>query len=376
MSNDKTSAYASAELGSRLRGEDPGEMVRNFAGLIDHKPTIRLLNYYDSLLPHDEPIEETELGRLIISNASTQMIDEAVRHGSVSQMKNVVGLTANEKDGKDLYSVAARELSYEGAIGLVFGSPGSGKTATTIDVAQSWKIRTGGSIIGNTTWDGFDAKITSDKDMLETMANIEGPVLAVLDEIAQELSGFGSGNKAAEQFSNRSLFIRKKEEQHGPYPKRGSMLLVGHTRTKTAKSIRRIASFAIEKPSVQDPGRATFLQSDGGKDKFVEDGDYKGLTDTASNYSEHEASEFEIIMEDEEGDSEDRELTAEEIIRQVRLDPETELPRITNDDVNTNKARIKTELIKLEYGISKEKAKTVKAGLRRDISDDIVARIA
>ncbi len=316
MSNDKTSAYASAELGSKLRGEDPGEWVRNFAGLIDHKPTIRLLNYYDSLLPHNESIEETDLGRLIISNASTQMIDEAVRHGSVSQMKSATGLTGNDKDGKDLYAVAAKELSYEGAIGLVFGSPGSGKTATTIDIAQSWKIRTGGSIIGNTTWDGFDAQITSDKDMLETMASIEGPVLAVLDEIAQELSGFGSGNKAAEQFSNRSLFIRKKEEQHGPYPKRGSMLLVGHTRTKTAKSIRRIASFAIDKPSRSDPGRATFLESDGGKDKFTEAGDYKGLTDTAETYSEHEASEFDIIMEDKEGDEQP---SAEDVDKQRQI---------------------------------------------------------
>jgi len=79
-------------------------------------------------------------------------------------------------------------------------------------------------------------QIHSDVDMLETMASIDGPVLALLDEIAQKLSGFGSGNKAAEKFSDRSLFIRKMEEQHGQYPKRGSMLLVGHTRNKTAKA--------------------------------------------------------------------------------------------------------------------------------------------
>jgi len=80
--------------------------------------------------------------------------------------------------------------------------------------------------------------------MLETMASIDGPVLALIDEIAQELSGFGSGNKAAEKFSDRSLFIRKMEEQHGQYPKRGSMLLVGRSHEKQdRKSIRRVASF-------------------------------------------------------------------------------------------------------------------------------------
>ena len=316
MGNDKTGAYAAAELGSKLRGEDPGENVRSFAGLVDDRRTLRLLNYYDGLI--DEPIEDTEIGRLIIQNAATRTIDEAVRHGSVSQMKSATGLTGQERDGGDLYADAAAELTHEGAIGLVFGSPGAGKTATTLDVAQAWKVRTGGALIGNTSWDGFDRVVRSDREMLEAMAEIEGPVLALLDEIAQELSGFGSGNKAAEQFSDSLLFIRKKEEKHGPNPKRGSVLLVGHTRTKTAKSIRRVASFAINKPSRSDPGIARLLESEGGKDEFEEAGDYKGLTDTAETYPEHEASEFAIVMEDdEEGDDV---LDADGLKRQEAID--------------------------------------------------------
>jgi len=185
--SDKTGAYAAAELGSKLRGEDPGELVRSFAGLVDDKRTLRLLNYYDGLLPPGKSIEETPIGRLIISNAATETMDEAVRHGSVSQMKSATGLTGNDKDGQDLYARAAKELGHEGSIGIVFGSPGAGKTATTIDIAQSWRVRTGGTIIGNTTWEGFDYQIHSDVDMLETMASIDGPVLALLDEIAQRV---------------------------------------------------------------------------------------------------------------------------------------------------------------------------------------------
>ena len=309
MSNDKTGAYASAELGSELRGEEPGRSVRSYAGLIDDRRTLKLLNHFDSL--REEPIEETRIGQQIISNAATRTIDEAVRHGSVSQMKAATGLTGNEQDGRDLYADAAAELSHEGAIGLVFGSPGAGKTATTLDVAMAWRLRTGGSLIGNTSWDGYDRVVNSDREMLEAMAEIEGPVLAVLDEIAQELSGFGSGNKAAESFSDSLLFIRKKEEDHGPHPKRGSVLLVGHTRTKTAKSIRRVASFAIDKPSRSDPGIARLLSSEGGKDAFEEAGDYRGLTDTAESYPEHEASTFEIR---ETGDDDDGgDLDAEDV---------------------------------------------------------------
>lgn len=315
MSNDSTSAYAAAELGSTLRGEDPGSSVREYAGLIDDKETIRILNYYDGLI--DEPIEETDIGRLIISNAATETIDEAVRSGSVSQMKSATGLTGNEQDGGDLYGAAADLLSYEGSIGLVFGSPGSGKTATTLDIARSWKVRTGGSLIGNTSWGGFDRIVRSDMEMLEAMAEIEGPVLAVLDEIAQELSGFGTGNKAAETFSDRLLFIRKREEEHGPKAKRGSVLLIGHTRTKTAKSIRRVASFGINKPSRSDPGRAELLKSEGGVDDWEHESDYKGLTDTAESYPEREASSFDIIMpdEDDEESKDPESIKKEEQIR-------------------------------------------------------------
>ena len=319
MSNDKTGAYAAAELGSKLRGKDPGEPVRSYAGLIDDRRTLQILNYYDGLV--DEPIEETRIGQLIISNAATEMIDEAVRHGSVSQMKSATGLTSNDHDGGSILTKAADELRHEGSIGLVFGSPGSGKTATTIDIAMTWRARTGGTLIGNTSWSGFDRVVRSDQEMVEAMASVEGPVLAVLDEIAQELSGFGTGNKAAEQFSNSLLFIRKEEDQHGPHPKRGSALLVGHTRTKTAKSLRRVASFAIEKPRRSDPGFARLLETEGGKDSWEEGGDYKGLTDTAENYAEHEASEFDIILDDDEDDEMDAEsaddIKRDEAIRQA-----------------------------------------------------------
>jgi len=234
--------------------------VRSFAGLVDDKRTLRLLNYYDGLLPPGKSIEETPIGRLIISNAATETMDEAVRHGSVSQMKSATGLTGNDKDGQDLYARAAKELGHEGSIGIVFGSPGAGKTATTIDIAQSWRVRTGGTIIEKTRR-GKDSIIKSIPTLICSKNygfDRRGPVLALLDEIAQELSGFGSGNKAAEKFSDRSLFIRKMEEQHGQYPKRGSMLLVGHEK-QDRKSIRRVASFGIDKPSRSDPGRATFF---------------------------------------------------------------------------------------------------------------------
>ena len=318
MGNDKTGAYAAAELGTALRGAEPGENVRSFAGLIDDRRTLKLLNYYDSLL--DEPIEETDIGRLIIQNAATKTIDEAVRHGSVSQMKSATGLTGQERDGGDLYADAAAELTHEGAIGLVLGPPGSGKTATTLDVARTWAARTGGHIIGNTSWDGFDRIVRSDREMLEAMAEVEGQVLAVIDETAQELSGYGQDGPKAETFANALTFIRKKEGSHGAHAKRGSVLMVNHTRKRTAAAFRRLATFGIEKPKRDDPGFARLLDTEGGQDTFEDGADFTGLTDTRESYSEHEASECAILGSDGDGDDEaEAGPTPDEIRRRERV---------------------------------------------------------
>jgi len=301
--SDSNSAYAAAELGTALRGGQ-ADTVRSFAGLVDDKETLALLNYYDSLL--DDPIEETAIGREILQNKATETIDSAVRNGAVSQMKAATGLTNQTKDGKDFYGQAADRLEHEGAIGILFGPPGAGKTATTLDVASAWRARTGGAVIGNTSYSGFDRQFTSDTEMLEAMASVEGPVLALIDEVAQELSGFGEGSKAAEAFSDALLFIRKKEARHGEYAKKGSALLVGHTRKKVAKPIRRVASFGIEKPHRDQPDKARLLDSEGGKDVWNEAASYQGLTDTAEYYAEYEPSEFaveEAYNDDEDGET-------------------------------------------------------------------------
>jgi len=295
-------AFAAAEIGTELRG-GPADSVRNFAGLIDDDRGRALLNYYDSLL--DAPVEETAIGQEIIANYATDTIDTAVGSSSVNQMKAATGLTNQAQDGHDFYGQVAGRLESEGAVGILFGPPGAGKTATTLDIASAWRARTGGAVIGNTSYAGFDRQFTSDTEMLEAMGSIEGPVLALIDEVAQELSGFGTGSKQAEAFSDALLFIRKKERRHGTHAKKGSALLVGHTRKKVAKSIRRVASFGIEKPHQDQPDKARLLDSEGGKDVWEEASFYQGLTDTAENYVEYEPSEFTIEEAyDEDDDAE------------------------------------------------------------------------
>jgi len=314
------SAYAAAELASTLR-DDPGEHVQEWAGLIDDPETVDLLLHLESSL--NRPVLETQIGREIVGSAATQTIDESVREGNVSQMKSATGLTNQRDDEQKLPYETAERLANEGTIGLMWGSPGSGKTALSLDIARVWGALTGGTIIGNTAWDGYDELVLSDSDMLEAMATNKGPVLAVIDETAQDLSGFGEDMVPAQEFSNALTMVRKREGRHGQYAKRGSVLMVSHTKTKVAKAFRDLAMFAVEKPTNNDPGRAYLLDSESDTDDFELLMEVTGITDTPESYDEHEASEFTIygVDEDEESDeseSEDR-PDRDEVARELQI---------------------------------------------------------
>jgi hypothetical protein len=294
--------YASAELASALR-DDPGEYVHEWAGLIDDRETLEYLIYLDHLW--DVPVEETEMGKEIISKAATETIDESVRAGNVSQMKAATGMTSNgSSEGEFFWEVASR-LAHEGTIGLVFGSPGSGKTAKMLDVGMAWKGQTNGRIFGNITASVLNDEFYSDQEMFEVMASFKGQSLALIDEVAQELDGMGSRNQQATEFCNRMRMIRKLKEEHGPYAKRGSALLVSHTRNGTAKDIRRMASFAIEVPNKRSPDQVVLLESKDGSDEWTKHDSYSGITDTDAKYDEHQASEFRITEDDDESLSSD-----------------------------------------------------------------------
>jgi len=293
--------YAAAELASKLRNE-PGEHVSPYAGLVDNRRDLELLQRLDRHL--SVPVEETAAGREILSRAATQTIDESVRNGNVSQMKSATGMTTNESDEGSFFWHIAGRLSNEGTVGLVFGSPGSGKTAKMLDAGMAWKGRTGGRIFGNVSADILDDTFYSDSEMFEKMASFQGQSLVLIDEVAQELDGLGSRSKQATEFVNRLRMIRKLEERHGPYAKRGSALLVAHTRNGTAKDIRRMASFAIEIPNKNRKGSVVVLNSKDGSDEFSRHESYSGISDTDADYKEHQASKFEIISDEQSEDTE------------------------------------------------------------------------
>jgi hypothetical protein len=319
---DRNSVYAAAQGREFVRDELKGksnQYVREFAGLVDDAATLDLLNHYCSVYQdRGERFLDTRLGEEILSRAATNMADRAYKEGNVSQLQGMVGLTENSGEAKDALSEIVKRLSQEGTIAVVVGPPGAGKTATTLDVGRAWGSWTGGRLFGNTAWDGYDGIVRSDLEMLESMAETEGPTLGIIDEAAQSLTGRGADSKDAETFANRMLLIRKSEKKHGPHPKRGSLMAVSHNWDRLNAPTRRLATLIISKPSRTDPGKVVLWSSPGGEDKREKIGEYQGLTDTRESYPEHEASEFVVAADDSDTDDSES-VDIDEIRRAERV---------------------------------------------------------
>lgn len=376
MSSDNSDkAYSAAELGDFARNElgaKENDLIRPFAGMVGDRDRVDFLNYLDSLITEDERVKggllDTPLGREMVSNSGTVAADRAATEGNVSQMQSIVGLTSTQGEGGDLLTRAARKLSDEGAIGLTFGPPGAGKTATVLDVALVWKAVTGGVVLSNIDAPQVvDHHVTTDQEALARMQATPRPCLLALDEVREQLKS--DNRKRAEQFADALRLIRKKEDGD-EYAKRGSALLVAHTQKGTAPGIRRLATFGLRKPDRERPGYVELLDSVGAVDEWYPDGEFKGLTDTAVEYDEHEASEFHVVLQDgEDGESED--VDPEEIRKDAQIETAIRACKPWDDDAGMKYREVANDDL-VDYGKSwvGDRVREWRDGDHRDLVPD------
>ncbi|EMA26693.1 hypothetical protein, partial [Haloarcula argentinensis] len=314
--------YSAAQGREFLRNElenKSNEFVREFAGMINDPDVLDFLNRYCGIYEErGKDFLDSHVGKQIVRSAATSMVDRAYREGNVSQLQGMVGIVNQDREASDALTEIVTRLAQEGTIAVVTGPPGAGKTATTLDVARAWGARTGGTLYGQTTWDGFDAVVRSDVEMLEAMASHKRQSLGVLDEAMQELTGRGADSKKAETFAERATLIRKKEDRHGPHAKRGSLVLVAHNWSGMNKPIREMTTLVIQKPSRADPGRVILWESPGGEDKREKIGEFVGLTDTRESYSEHDPAPFRVVLDEDRDDDADQ-IDPEQIRRAERV---------------------------------------------------------
>lgn len=330
--NSEQTTYAAANLRENVV-EGAVNEAHAHAGMVQDTDARQLLDTLATAFDPDEhdtlaAVEESDLYQTVLRNEATAALTDAVAAGNVSQMQFAVGMVDNSEDGRDALSRVAQALTNEGMVVGVLGPPGAGKTATMLDIARIWKALTGGTIVSDIeSWDGTDIVVHNNVELKDAMQSVEGLVLGVLDEVSKNLTGQGEDVKKAEAFAKDAKKIRKRETGDR-YAKQGSLLLCGHTRTDTAADIRRLFSLVVEKPVRQDPGRLNLYDSQGGKDQMQKIAEYKGITDTSEDYDEHDPADFDVVVDD--GNGEDSGPSADEI--QKRKDVETAITHKMNGD--------------------------------------------
>jgi len=332
MGNDSQKTYSAAQLREAIRGDldEEVEALYPHAGMVPDADAREHLNHLarvhewanDDDLPDD--FGETRAYEAIVPGEGTHMATDAVEAGNVSQMQHVVGMVdSSSGGGKDAKQRMAATLAREGAIVLVTGAPGSGKTATTIDAARMASVLENAHIIGNVgSWpairpQGTDPDecedLVEDSEALgERMGQIEGRVIAAIDEAAQALRQTGGNQQKAEKMAADLKLVRKKLPDRGDrYARRGSVALIAHTLKGVGAEIRRVVDEVWNKPSAKDPGRVEIYDVSTDGSSMDQVASYKGLSDTREPYNEHEGSTFDVPLGDEESDESDEETPEE-----------------------------------------------------------------
>jgi hypothetical protein len=287
MTDSSTQTFTAAQLREHLKRDEVAELHPH-AGLVDDDRVLALLNHYatafraadDPDLP--ERVEDLTLYQEVLMNAATETTTEAVQSGAVSPMQFSVGFVENSDDRQTGLTRILEEMRYEAFIGLVKGSPGTGKTATAINLAHAHAIHNGAEIATNiASWEAAHYHVETYGELVDVLADTSGRVLMVLDEADNHLTGRGGDASKAAELAKKLKLVRKDQ---------GDVLFIGQTNKGLHPELRQLLSLVIEKPSRRDKGRANVfreLTNSGPNDQLMT---VKGLTDARFEYQTYEES--------------------------------------------------------------------------------------
>lgn len=341
QSNQNT--YASGLLRETLEGAVEGKSLdaEEWAGTVDETRETALLHFSSLYRERGESFADTPLARLLKTNGQTAEVRRATDEGNPGKTQAFVGLHREEREASRALVEVAEQVAREGTIAAINGPPGAGKTATMLDITRIVGALTGCRIVTNASWSAADEIVRTDVEMLEAMAAEEGPSLGVIDEANDAgLTGRGAEASDAETFATRMTKIRKRQEEHGPHAKQGSLLYVSHNWSRMNKPSREMTTLSISKPSPADKGRLVLYESDGDSDSRRQIAEYTGLTDTREDYSEWDAADFRVADESEETGAQEQGPTPEELRRREKIESAVRAYAPWDDDVSRSYAEV------------------------------------
>lgn len=303
----KETVYASAQGSSWIRDEldnvdFEAEHIDEFVTLIQDRDVIRLLNRYAVAFDRaDENFLDYQVVRDVIRQTANLDVAAAFDEGNVSRLQALVGLVNQQNTQTDALARLLDELQREAFIGVIAGKPNTGKTHFGLWLCQLWLTVHGldpGHIVTNVPVDHPDVVVVDNEpDLKDAMAEIDGPVIALVDEFGTS-GGSSKGKREAEHLVNFCKQIRKK-------PYYGNLIGIGHAKKDVDNELREIVDFAFSKPGKKRAEAYTDF-SDGFRDEaFV----VPSIPEIMFRYDDKIQPTFEFGVDEDEDD----ELTDEEM---------------------------------------------------------------
>lgn len=238
MMSESSEFPSFAKLKENLANEDLPTLRE--AGLLDAKTIRYLEGYKQNYEPNSEPHYETgepaywyyntETWVRIVRNKVGETLSQAVRSGNKAVVSHAVGLEQEGTAAMDFldYEKLADLIERPSLLLLIFGDTGSGKSFTSVRLAELWKYRvSGGTVLTNTKSlaESVDEIVYIEEyvDLLRyCLENPRERKLLLGDEIDSLMSGYGDDRAAVERYM-RPLVNKMRKE-----PFRLSIIGIGH----------------------------------------------------------------------------------------------------------------------------------------------------
>lgn len=255
-----------AKLREQIDGNiDGGPDVLEHAGEVTDRDDRVALSWLAHALQesdsHPDCLEDTSLGREVLSTFRTNVATDAVQESNPTQLSHMVGVTEQDLDASSLTLPAKilAQLENDGALCTVLaaGNPNTGKTNTVwllVELARTrWSNLT---VISNADADLVDRRVTSAHELAVAVLEEDGPLAVVIDEGSTHFDNRTNSYEIAAQWS--------------PLIKRMSKVgveiaaVIGHTGKDVDPEVKRLTTLGIFK---EEQKRAGFF------DRWPDDSD-------------------------------------------------------------------------------------------------------
>lgn len=319
--NSQREFTVSGEFSEFMKGNLQGDnsLINKHAGYIPHSDSdmMRLLNRFNAAYQTDSPNAPQSFDKTVVANMfkqslGTQVANQAVKDGNISQLKYFTGQQYYRQDASAINAlIQLRDrMDTDAYIAYMFGHMGNGKSSFAFLLGELAKRELGYKVYSNVKsayenghTDGYlntygellsvyagGAKIKEISDIQDMdIEPLDDDMLFIFDEGNQKASGYSQdAYETMEKLGKMITLIRKVN---------GHLIIIGHTGKDVHPHIRRLTTDCIHKVSKKSAKFYEDVHNAEGVDLKLE---ISGIPDTNWEFETMEVSYWDWSMQTNE----------------------------------------------------------------------------